>query len=758
MEMRRIFFITFTALLVVTVVPAQEADDERLFIEYLDNNLIAAVKGDGTLLEIIDSNTGKTVQELPLSRTDGMVSALLVTNEEVFIGTSNGYVFRYISADKTKWRIKSRFRVSDTAVTSLAYQSGTVIAGDKRGKITELNPDKGYSAKSIGGHAGAAVIGLGILESGELISMADDGINPRVWSNWRISGYLNVDGDTARALIVSRDRKKAAVYTAAKDKASKVYIFSGTKREKIINLPQDMPPVVGGTFSPDADAKYILLATMDGGIILNTKTEAVVARQRALGKSTAAWRPDNFQYVIYNGDKMRPYTAPERPVGVLKITSDADAILLINGQEPEDGGSISAGVEKLIYVNVGKINLSLKNDPNSKIICNNKEIKNVQLHEGETVALFVKQPAAKQASAPVLPSGKVVPVTDGAVPPRILRPARDGSLILADFGTHVAAIEHGKGIKIIANPSGSALTAIEISPDKRAFYLGDDRGLLRVVDATGEKERQVTVDGAIGAVEAGTGLVAITAGTKIYFVDPDTARPLRAPIEFGAVIPAAALHGDRLIAGGANGNVGIINTKTGQIEPRIVEIRIHPVTAVSWIGQGGYFAVSYNDGLTLVYNSSSGTRALPPIRGTAPVRALTASENGSRLSIIYEHSVETFDMNTGKAVQKIPLEKGNTAVHWLAENKLAVGGANGIEFYTGTSKTAEFLFYPSKGSGVWTFVTMPEYSFSSTYYEILDESVDEQVLTVKLYSGNDTRPLAADDRKNRDINQIWRSL
>jgi hypothetical protein len=370
--MRKIFYMS-TALLGV-VVWAQEFNGQ-LFIEYIDNDLIAVVKNNGSSLEIIDSRTGKTVMALPFSRTS-RISALLVTNESLFIGKTDGYIDRFRLADRTnaRWERKSQYKVSDAPVMSLAYDRGRLVADDRRGKITELNPGSTRNnTKVLGGHAEAAIMYLGIVQSGALVSLADDGVKPRVWSALgRITGYLDTGGDSALVLVMNKDRKKAAVYSS-----KEVRIFKGTELEKTIPLPQEepVPPVIGGNFSCDEDAKYLVLATMDGGVVLNTKTGKVVTRHQGLGPSAIAWRSDNRQYALWNNDQVRFFSAPERPMGTLKITSDANAVLLLNGKEPDDGGNISARIERLINVDVGNFTISLKNAPQSKILLNNREIK-----------------------------------------------------------------------------------------------------------------------------------------------------------------------------------------------------------------------------------------------------------------------------------------------------------------------------------------------------------------------------------------------
>jgi WD40 repeat protein len=746
------------------IVWAQESNERLHHIEYIDSDLVAVVKNDGSSLEIIDSRTGKTVITLPFSRT-GRINALLVTDEDLFVGKTDGYIDRFRLADRTntRWERKSQYKVSDAPVTSLAHDRGRLVAGDRRGKMTELNPGSTRdNVKVLGGHADAAIIYLGIAQSGTLISLADDGIRPRVWStSGRITGYLDTGGDAALVFVMSKDRKKTAVYSS-----KEVRIFKGTELEKTIPLLQEnpIPPVIGGDFSHDVDAKYLMLATMDGAVVLNTKTGEVVTRHQGLGPSAVAWRSDNRQYALYNNDWVRFFNAPERPMGILKITSDADVIILINGKEPDDGGSISSGVERAIAVDIGKINISLQNDPRSKILLNGREIRSLELNEGATTVLFIKPPEITaqptQGTAPALKSGLIVPVADGTVAPRIIRSARDGSLILADYGKQTAVIEKGKDltIQIISNPSGSTLTAFDVAPDKSTFYLGDDHGLLRIIETATGKERQLKFEGAISTVEADT-VITITVGTKIYLTNPGTAQALHDPIDFGANISAAALYGERLVVGGINGDAAIINSNTGQYEPRIFGLRNQPVTALCWIDKGKYIAISYQDGLTLIYNSISGIRSLDPIRGSGPVRALSVSENSKRLGIVYGTSIAQVDLNTGKTVETISLREGSkgTATYWLAENKLAVGGSKGIEFYTGSAKKAEFLLYPGKGpDGVWVFITTPLYSYSASYYAVSavsNEDIECEILTVKLHGGNETRPLAAEDRIYRNINK-----
>jgi hypothetical protein len=714
-------------LSVCTILCAEEID--RPMVEYIDNNCLAVVKDTGESLEIANTK-GELIKKLSFARS-GRVSSLLVVAGSLFIGKTDGSVDWYSTSD---WSLKKNFKVSDFPITALAYSGGKLSAGDQRGKVADVSVNYG-NAKTLGGYPEAAVTHLAVSD-GVLISLADNSMKPRLWNGSKISGRL--DADSAQGFVAAKER--VAVFNAQNE----LILFNKNKLEKRMALPKNSPPVTGGAFSHDFGQKFLALSLMDGAVIINTTNGKIAAEYKGLGKCALAYRPDNMQLAIWNGSRLRFYDAPDRPVATVKVVSDLDGELLIQTNGEREAVQLLSGVEKALRVNTGLIEFSLTEPLSAKILSSdsNREVKRLDLKEEETVSLVIKknEPVpAKEPELPSLKSGKLVARDrEGAVTPRLLRASsKNGSIILASFGPETAVIDLSKGA-VCKIKNSFPVTAFDISRDKQKIFLGIGNEL-QTLTTDGRELGRLKFDGPVTAVAAGE-IVAVAAAQKIYFLDGENKARLE-PINVGADVSAMALHKGRL-AIAAGGDVTVINTSTGQVEPRLFGLRFPAVSSLCWIEEDKYLAASYADGVTLVVNSSSGVRSMDPIKGPGPVRASSASANG--LCIVYDAAVHRIDLGSGK-VEDLAVKDAASAAYWSTEdNRLAVSGKHGIEFYKGNTKSGEFLLYPD---GEWLLINAPLYSYSTTYYISSNEAVDERLVQVQLYYESGTRPLAAEDKK-----------
>ncbi|MDR2096386.1 MAG: WD40 repeat domain-containing protein [Treponema sp.] len=719
---------------------ALAAQETPLLAEYLDGNRVAVVKNSG--LRIIDARGGTIIKELPVK---SRISALLVTEDYIFLGGTNGAVYRYSAANLAAI---DQFQMSDSAITALAYGGGKLLAGDSRGKIGEL-PAAGRSnpkVKVLGGYPETAVTELRINSQGNLISMGDSGAKPRLWNTaGRISGYF--DAESAKGLIMSKNKTKIGIYTIRRE----IMIFNGGgKHEKTISLPQDTPPITGGAFSPDHDSKYLALSTLDGAVVLDTKTGEVIIKHSGLGNCTLAYRPDGKQYAVWNNYDLRFFDAPARPTAEVRIIADVDALVSIrvNGNIDIKKQQIYNGIEAALIVPVGSAEIFLDDSNAAGIYFSDTEEKagRFTLNERDTVLLNIKKNEAAAGPVPLVKTGRVI-ISDknGAAAPQLLRSSRDRSLMLANFGKHTLAINFAKGL-ITTIETASPATAMDAAGDK--VFLGVDNEVHIFAASDGRQMGRITLDGPITAIEAGTaagGPVVAAVGSKAYIIEVNERPALTSSIDFGAAISAMSLYNNRLAIGGANGDAGILDIASGQFEPRLFALRYPAVTALSWIDEK-YMAIAYADGLSLVLNGQSGVRSLDPIRGPGPVRGLTASVNGKQLNILHNTQISLRNLNSGGAVfaeitanAKIP-----ASAYWSdAESKIAVAGMESIEFYTGNSKRGALYFFP--GDNEYIFVSTPAYAYDNSYYHCSTDYTERR-LAVKLRNKEETRPMVPEDR------------
>jgi hypothetical protein len=726
------------------------AEEKKAFAAYINNKQYLAVNTNG--IDVIDTNSEKILKTLPIEK--GLqISVLIVSDGKLIIGRTTGTVESYSvtgwekdDAIKTAQLKKSQsWNVSRNPITALSYNGNRLIAGDSAGMLSSLSL---YSStvEVLGGHTKASINNLAMSNAG-LISYSTSGEEPRVWTTaGRVAGFLPSGKNLVQTIVVSKDGKKTAIATT-----KGVLIFEGSKLVKEISLPSTVPPIINGTFSPDNDSKYILFGTKGGYHIINSKTNEVEAHREDMKPSIASWRGDKRQFALFDGTSTHFFNnVPGRPVGTLKVSSDIDGVILIDGDDIDNGGKVYKGREADFKVDVGEgMRISLKNDYTSIIYRKDKtgtltNISSLTVKEGDTLHLVVSVPVKEEPKEPQRKTGYIEADISNAAAAGTIAISKDGTLLTAAFDTNAVIMNKGNVLGIISQPE--KISALEISADKKTLFIGNARGTLSAINiASKETKWHLELQKEIIAVAlSGNGDIVTASGNSINIINSATGAK-GIPVDAGFEISAIALYGDRLAIGGESGDATIINIRTRKAESRIFGLRTQAVTAICWIDKN--IAISYIDGLSLIVNSATGIRTLDAIRGGGPVHGL--SSDGKTLAILYDASISLIDLYTGKEKSSIKTNSNvTTALFWHGrEEKLVLAGAKGLEFYNSTDKQASFHLYATNTE--WIFISSPTGWYNpQNYYTASSKESESRLLKIRLRDGSGIRALDEQDRKD----------
>ncbi|WP_281613971.1 WD40 repeat domain-containing protein [Flammeovirga sp. SubArs3] len=195
-----------------------------------ENQLIIGQNTDG--IHHIDLKSGKEIRSLKL--TDKAVFAIKRLEDDVFVGTGDGWVY---IVSLHSWNVRAKVKVSEESVRSLAIDPSRRIfwAGSSDATIRGYNIENCDEVRELIGHENS-VFSLTVSPDHQFLLSGSRDAHLRVWN---LDGFIETQHDIVAHMYTINDivfRKDGRYFvTCSKDKSIKVWRTEDFRLLKVID-------------------------------------------------------------------------------------------------------------------------------------------------------------------------------------------------------------------------------------------------------------------------------------------------------------------------------------------------------------------------------------------------------------------------------------------------------------------------------------------------------------------------------------------